>query len=235
VRCPACGARNTDGAAWCTQCYASLRGTPAPVDPARLDRSALDGPPEAAPATGDARPPVAPGGAGPARDAAARDVRTVDGEVEWRCAACDGWTPLERSRCATCETPRRGFGEVPPPPPIPATERGKLLVASVVLPGLGHLVARRVGTGVARLALAGSWLIGALLILGGAGGAGRLPALPLLLGAGVVWVGSAIDVLALVDGGREQLRPRVLSWLTGGVLLAFLVTSVVVAGRGAAS
>lgn len=215
MRCPACGARNSDAAAWCTQCYAALQGS-GPVAP---PPAAPAGPP---PGSGDA----------PRPDAAARDVRTVDGEVEWRCGTCDGWTHLDRGTCATCGAPRRGFGELPPPPSFGPDARSRLVIASILVPGLGHLVARRVGSGLARLLLAASWAVAALIVLLGAGsGPGRLPAVPLLVGSLVVWVGSVADVGALVDGRRELLRPRVLSWLTGGVLLTLVLTSALVAGR----
>lgn len=206
MRCPACGARNGEAATWCTQCYADLR------------TSGATGGEPVGPVTG-------------VSDRGSRDVRTVDGEVEWRCSTCGSWTPLASGRCATCDAPRRGFGEVAPPPVLGSDMRGRLLLASLLFPGLGHLVARRVGTGVARLVLAGSWLVGALVVVVGAGGgAGRIPAVPLLLGVAVLWVGSARDAVALVDGGRELLRPRVLSWLTGAVLAGLLLTSFLVAG-----
>ncbi|WP_052667758.1 hypothetical protein [Nitriliruptor alkaliphilus] len=161
-------------------------------------------------------------------------MRTVDGEVEWRCGTCDGWTHLDRATCATCGAPRRGFGELPPPPSFGPDARSRLVAASVLLPGLGHLVARRFGTGLARLLLAASWAIAALVVfLGAGGGPGRLPAVPLLLGTLVVWAGSVADVAAMIDGRPELLRPRVLAWLTGGVLLSLVLTSALVAGRAA--
>jgi hypothetical protein len=83
-----------------------------------------------------------------------------------------------------------------------------------VFPGLGHLLARRTGTGLARVVLTVTWLLGALLVTGGGGG--NLAAAPLLLGVAILWAGSLRDVLALVDGGREVLTSRVLLWLTGG-------------------
>lgn len=103
------------------------------------------------------------------------------------------------------------------------------MLASALLPGLGHLLARRTGTGVARLVLALSWGIGALLLASGVSGVALLPAVPLSLGALAVWAASIRDTMALVDGGPELLRPRVLSWLTGGVLAATLLAVVAVA------
>lgn len=114
--------------------------------------------------------------------------------------------------------------------------RGRLVGATVLFPGLGHLLARRTGTGLARLLLAGSWIVGAVVILaGGGGGVAAVPAVPLLIGAAAVWGGSVRDVLALVDGRPELLRPRVLSWLTGGVLLTLVLLTVVAGGRAGAA
>jgi hypothetical protein len=99
----------------------------------------------------------------------------------------------------------------------------------VVLPGLGHLLARRTGTGAARVVTTVAWLTGAVLLV--RGGGGSVAAAPLLLGVAVVWAGSLHDVLALVDGGRELLTTRVLLWLTGGVVLSLV--ALLVAGVGA--
>jgi hypothetical protein len=210
VRCPACGASNTERASWCTQCFRDLRE---PATPG----------PERGPASADA----AAGGQGAGtRGSGARDVRSIDGEVEWRCVRCEGWNPLEAGRCTACEAPRHGFGEVAAPPTIDAADRPRLVAATAVLPGLGHLLARRTGSGLARALLGVGWLVGGLAVLRGEG-AGALPAAPLLLGAAVIWAGSLHDVLALGAGGRELLTPRTLLWATGGVLLALLVTLAV--------
>jgi hypothetical protein len=217
VRCPACGARNSDHADWCTQCYADLRG-PVPAAETEL---------EPAPPGGVATPDLR-GRGGRHPDATARDVRTVDGGVEWRCATCGGWTPLGAPRCGTCDAPRQGFGDSTPPPAVDRGARGRLVLASALLPGLGHLLTGRTGTGAARLILAVSWLLGAVAVLRSAGQV--LPAAPLLLGVAVIWAGSLRDVLALVDGGPELLTSRVLLWLTAGVILALLVTLVVAVG-----
>ena len=84
MTCPACGARNADSAAWCSQC---LR----PLGDATPDRA-----PRAAPA------PSAP--AAPAAGATPTDraFRTVDGEVEWRCPDCQAWNVFLVPVCARC-------------------------------------------------------------------------------------------------------------------------------------
>jgi hypothetical protein len=246
VRCPACGASNGDRAEWCTQCYRPLRSTSGAEasgaaasgatgsgatgsGAAGSSASAADA--SAADASAATHPPGGAAGAGPpppAPGAGQRDVRTVDGQVEWRCVGCDGWNALDAPVCATCASPRRGFGDPALPPPVDPADRTRLVVASVVLPGLGHLLARRTGTGAARVVTALAWLAGAFLLV--RGGGGSVVVAPLLLGVAVVWAGSLHDVLALVDGGRELLTTRVLLWLTGAVVLSLV--ALMVAGVG---
>jgi hypothetical protein len=206
VRCPSCGARNADGADWCTQCYAPLGGaTPPPEVETSTD--------------------LAP----------SRDVRTVGDEVEWRCARCRSWAPLLAEACTTCGAPRTGFGEPARRPGPQPQDRGRLVAASVLLPGLGHLLAGRVGTGVARLLLGLSWAAGGLAIARSAGTEGRiLPAVPLLLGAIIVWAASIRDAAVLGDG-PELLRPKVLAGVTVAVVGTLLLAAVAATTGGAAS
>jgi hypothetical protein len=224
VRCPACGASNGDRAEWCTQCYRPLRSTSGAAGSGAAGSGA-----SAADASAATHPPGGAAGAEPPPPAAGqRDVRTVDGEVEWRCVGCDGWNALDAPVCATCASPRRGFGDPALPPPVDPADRTRLVVASVVLPGLGHLLAGRTGTGAARVVTALAWLAGAFLLV--RGGGGSVAVAPLLLGVAVVWAGSLHDVLALVEGGRELLTTRVLLWLTGAVVLSLV--ALLVAGVG---
>jgi hypothetical protein len=109
-----------------------------------------------------------------------------------------------------------------------------LLAASVVLPGVGHLIAGRPGTGAARLVLWLLWLgPGIAAVLGAQGAVAALPGLVLLAGAAVLWVTTLIDVQRLAGGdGRELLTSRRLLWLVGAVvvgavLAVFLVTLAV--------
>lgn len=164
-------------------------------------------------------------------------MRTVDGEVEWRCATCRSWSPLSTVRCVVCASPRTGFGDPAPRPEIDADQRGQAVAASALLPGLGHLIARRVGTGIARAVLAISWLVGGVAVAraASAGGASVLPAVPLLLGAVVLWAGTLRDA-AVLGSGSELLRPRVLAILTATVLgtLVLALAATATAPGGAA-
>jgi hypothetical protein len=214
MRCDACGARNPASASWCSQCFtpvASGEASPPAVD----DPAVRPVPPQAPP-----RAPRTEGDPSPPRPATSdRDVRERDGEVEWRCAVCEGWSTLEAPACRRCGAPRSGFG-VDAPGPVEGEELRRLVVLTALLPGLGHLRAGRVGTGVARAVVAVAWLSGAVVLGLGALRASSAPvaAAPLLLGAAVVWVASLRDVRRLAGGeGRELLDARGLLWLVAAV------------------
>lgn len=250
LRCPACGARNPASAAWCTQCFQSFASNEVGAD--EPDTPAPGATDAAGASTAIAHPPAAgehPPGAGAATptdgaasragapdddlvDASARDVRTRDGEVEWRCATCGGWNALTASVCTACGAARQGFGE-----PAAATEirtdrePAVVIGASVLLPGAGHLLMGRVGTGIARLLLALLWALGGVAMLAGdAGGAAQLPAMVLFVGALAVWIGSVLDARSLVMGSSaEVLGSRVLLWLVVGVTVALVAALLLTA------
>jgi hypothetical protein len=225
--CPACGARNTATAPWCTQCYAAI------------GEVAADGPPLPAEEPSPARPPSATVGAGlpgPAssstRAGAAADVRQDEqGRVEWRCATCDGWSPLESPACVACGSPRTGFGD---DRAVEVPDEQRVVALSGLLPGLGHLVAGRVGSGIARALFGLGWLLGGVLLLVAAvrAGSGHWAAVPLLAGAVIVWVLSVVDAQALARGQqREYLDGRNLLWLMVGVTCLLVVALLMDAWR----
>jgi hypothetical protein len=202
VTCSACGARNSPSSAWCTQCFAPLGATPPP--PAELTTQA-------------ARTVAA---------AAAPDVRQVGEDVEWRCGRCGRWTALGRADCATCGGARTGFGaEVDRR--TRALPAGVGLAVSAVLPGVAHLLAGRVGSGVARLALTIGW--GAAAVT--AWGPDRAPssvAWAFLVGVVLVWLGTLVDSTRLDrPTGPELLRSRVLLVLVAGVTVAAVLAVLV--------
>lgn len=243
MRCPDCGARNSEDAAWCTQCYADLRPPPVPqpptADPQTPQRtaspaarpSAVSGPAEGV--------PPAPGvstssGAGSARGrTVARDVRDRDGVVEWRCVACDGWSPLDVATCVVCGTRRQGFGDEDDRPSVEG--RTEVLVASLLLPGLGHLLAGRHGTGLARAILAVLWGPGGLLLVLNSTGIASLPGWLLVVSAVLLWVSTVLDARSFVAGSDEQLlTTRRLGGLVLAVTLGLVAAAAVVmlAGSG---
>lgn len=214
MRCAECGARNPEGAEWCTQCFVRFGG------PA-LDRSSA---PSGAPVPADgAGAPT--GGTRVASPEPARDIREREGLVEWRCPICEGWTALEVPACTSCGAPRLGFGDDRPAEPARDIEPTTLLAASILLPGLGHVLAGRVGTGVARIVLYVLWVGGGLALLLGSGGA-TLLGVVLLLGALVLWAGTLVDVQQLArPGGGEVLGPRALGLLVGAVTLLMVLSA----------
>jgi hypothetical protein len=227
VNCPHCGARNPGGAPWCTQCYEPLTARPTAAPPLAepLFPASVPGPDEDAGVSApqpsvDTDPTVLQAGSG-------RFRTTVEG-LEWSCRLCDSWNPIEVVRCTVCghalasEPDQGGLKDVP---------AGRALGASVLLPGLGHVLLGRGGTGVARMIVAVVWLAGGIALSASAAGSDQsvLPGLVLLVGAAVVWVATLLDVQTLLSGGRrELLDSRRLLWLVVGVIGA-LVAALLVA------
>lgn len=233
MRCPSCAARNADGAAWCTQCYAVL-------DPAAPPEETPERPPaseaverEETPSTPDPLGDVPSPGAAQGRRAGTDGTRPATGPrapvrageagLEWRCATCETWNDMDVEECEACGANFSALladdqqATVPRDPQV-------VLAASLVLPGSGHVMLGRVADGVVRGGLFIACVAGAAAILGAGG---SLPAVPLVLGALVIWALTAADVVSLSRGGRTQLMaPRVLLWLVvavvGGLILALL-------------
>lgn len=234
MTCQACGAHNSDRAAWCTQCYGPLVEPPEPDggslfgghEPTEQE-SSPDGPEDAAGEGGP--PPPASGGGGVARGD--RDVRVRDEQVEWRCSVCQSWTSLFEPACSGCGAPRAGFT-----PPDSAAERAPRvsvatsLVAGALLPGLGHLLRGSTGLGVAILLLFVLWAGGSLASLGGTS---ALTAV-LLLAAVALWVAALLDIWQRGSGGAAVLSGRMLARATIAVtgLLALVAIGGGLATRG---
>ena len=227
MRCPACGAHNAEAAAWCTQCFErfGVRGDPS-HDPASPHP---EPPPPASPPPLPGPPPLPAEVAPPTPEAATqRDIRVDGDRIEWRCGSCEGWNPLERPDCDACGSARVGFTPDTPTAPVAATTAGGAapLLASAVLPGLGHLLVGRPGPGIARLLL---WLLGAggagaILVSAGLTGA----ALVLALAAIGLWILTLHDLFQLARGGAEVLTGRVLAWCV--VVVTTLLVLLAVAG-----
>ncbi|MEX2549445.1 MAG: hypothetical protein WD638_04400 [Nitriliruptoraceae bacterium] len=222
MRCPSCGARNTESAAWCTQCYATLG---AQDQPAREQVA----PPENETLVGGPPPPPPPADPAEAGAAGGRDIRIRGEEVEWRCASCEGWSPLEAPICTVCGAPRAGFASdvSPTATGTPKTDQTTALLASVVLPGLGHVLRGRVGTGLARLALWSLWGGGGLAVLLGSGGAAA--AAVLLLAALLLWAVTLVDVQRLSTGRAPLATARVLAWSVVGVTIVLALFALAAA------
>jgi hypothetical protein len=234
--CPHCGARNAERAPWCTQCYQPLGAhgdhaaeTEDEQHAAVRERSHGGG---SVPADAPAGTDPTPVSRATAASTGDRDVRQDEhGGVEWRCATCDGWSPLAAPTCAVCGAARRGFGEDRDRGEL---EEQRLVLATGLLPGLGHLQAGRVGSGIARAVFAVGWLVGGLLLLVAAlrAGSGIWAATPLLAGAAVVWALSILDARSLARGvEREHLDGRTLLWLMVGVTCLLVVALLLDAWR----
>ena len=140
--------------------------------------------------------------------------------LEWNCPTCGHWSSIEAEQCEVCQTPfsaRIAYDEH-------ATEtsgvdgRAATRVAwlNIVLPGLGHIVAGWTGSGLARLVLYSVWVVGGLAIFGAGG---TLVAIPLLIGAAIIWGSSLHDAWQLGQRGPQLLNGRALLWLVIGVTL----------------
>jgi hypothetical protein len=234
VRCPACTAHNPDSADWCGQCLAPLRTTPPAEEPAPAAPAAAPTDTVAAPAArtsgaiADGTPDRTSGAVAPdlatGRD---RRFRRTEEGVDWRCAVCDAWTPMERTTCAVCGAPFVVDAADRGPAPGERLSETAALLTSALLPGLGHGLMGRAGAGTARAILYLTWLVGGLVLLFSAVGAGQsaLPAVPLLAGAVGLWLATMADALALQRGSdTELLRPRVLLWVTVGVMGLTMLT-----------
>jgi hypothetical protein len=236
--CPACGARNAATAPWCTQCYTSFADTrTAPTAPAAVSAAEdppAQGPPGQEQQTQEQQTQESPTqeGEAPLRAGATADVRQDEqGLIEWRCATCDGWSPLEAAACVACGSPRKGFGD---DRAVEVPDEQRVVVLSGLLPGLGHLVAGRVGSGLARALFGVGWLVGGVLLLVAAvrAGSGHWAAVPLLAGAVIVWVLSVFDAQSLARGQqREYLDGRTLLWLMVGVTCLLVVALLLDAWR----
>jgi len=236
MRCPACGAHNVEAAPWCTQCFERFE---APGEPSRESVPPGPDPPPPPPPPTTVGPPPVPGTpplppqVQPPTEGrtAQRDIRVDGDRVEWRCASCEGWNPLERPDCRACGSARVGFTPGTAAAPAVATTGGAApLLASALLPGLGHVLVGRPGSGIARLLLWLLWAGGAGAILVSAGLSGA--ALVLGLAALGLWSLTLHDLVQLARGRPEVLTGRVLAWSV--VAVTTLLVLLAVAGTGGA-
>lgn len=247
MRCPECGALNPDTAEWCGQCVTAVGGAQAPDATARVPDTAADA--RAAAGSSDVASPRDDGtDRSETADAGGREgFRTTGEGIDWQCAYCGSWNPLEVTTCAVCtqtftETLRRRRGlDVEAETPGREVSENVALVATALVPGSGHWLLGHAGMGIARAVIYVLWLVGGLLLSVAAGSNQQSiwPGLTLLLGAFVVWLGSVLDVVNLGRGNAEVLRPRVFFWLVVGVLgllmLTFFVSALSVTTRAGAS
>ncbi len=163
--------------------------------------------------------------------------RRIGEQLEWRCAVCEHWNSVGSNTCSVCGTPfGRTLGIEAESPAVRDVDQATLVVASALLPGMGHVLLGRTVMGVVRALTYLAWLIGGWLLARSAAAAGQsiLPAVPLLLGALAVWASSIYDALAVSTGGRELLTPRSFFWLVVvvvGLLVIGFVPSLLRVGN----
>ena len=251
MKCPRCGALNPEHAEWCSQCYLDLR-PPEPVTTAPT--TPLPEPPTApvADLVDVSRGPSAPDASSPAiaadiatditTDAEAQPLastggryRQVGDDIEWICPTCESWNPVGLPACSVCATPFGiAVGSVDAVAPKPTINSSVALVASAVMPGAGHFLAGRRAAGILRAVTFLLWLAGGTVLLRAALASDQpiLPALPLLLGALIVWLTSAYDAVMIVeDRGVEVMQPRAFFWLVIGVVGTLMLSFTVSISR----
>ncbi len=195
---------------------ASESGTAEPQDGAGTGAEAADG-------TGDdagSPEPAAP--AVPGRGTAQTGrIRRTDEGFDWQCDRCATWSPLEVSTCTVCGRPfRAAVGGESDGPELADVDPRIALGLSMVLPGAGHLALGRTGTGLARLMLFCIWAFGALsfAIQARDSEQSAIAAIPLALGALIMWGISLYDVQNLSAGRDEPLLDgRRMLWLVFGI------------------
>jgi hypothetical protein len=232
IRCPSCEARNPSTAPWCNQCYASLAAPepPTPPEPSPPATS-VPAPPTQAATEQDGLLPLPPSSPGATRTGDAgepRQLRSGSGRfrqaadgLEWSCATCDEWNPIERVTCTVCQVPFGPSADADASPSRPEVAAPVLVVSSLIAPGAGQWLLGLRGAAVLRLLLAAVWGLGGLSLLLRAQSSGQpaLPAFPLLLGWAIVAAGSANDAVVESGGtGTVVLHGRVLLWLTVAVI-----------------
>ena len=209
MRCPNCGATNPDTAQWCGQCLA------------RFDVPAADGQPQPQTPGSAASAAPAPGAAvaSPAGDVTSSggNFRRRGEEIEWACPACGEFNSIDLLQCTVCGTEFAAQFRTEPDD----VERNwtQAMAMSAIVPGSGHIGIGRYGSGWARLVLFMAWLLGGVLLAAGGGSRATLAALPLFIGALVVWAVSLVDLTRLRAKQEELLIGRRLLWLVIGVLV----------------
>jgi hypothetical protein len=249
MRCDHCGATNPDAADWCNLCFADLSAArsdgPAAGHAGR--REVEDGPHErtagplpglgdgpgavtaaaaSTPRSDEARPEddVVPGRTRlePDEEEPREGFRRGDDGLEWQCPVCGAWAGMDVAACPGCGTPFRArlVADDPSVRPTPPPPTGRTVLLNALLPGLGHLVAGWPGSGLARLVLYCTWLIGGVGLLSAGG---TMVAFPLLLGAFLLWLTAVHDGWQLGHAGPQILSGRMLLWLVVGVTVVAIM------------
>lgn len=213
-RCPRCGGLVGRDVEWCGQCF--LR---------------LDQPPEARGQMDDEPAVTSNRAPEPDPDPTSRDrpIKVEEGRAMWACPTCGTENGLDQDVCTTCGFQFARLFE--DPQPAPRVSAGRAAALSLVLPGLGHLVAGRIAEGLARLVVFAYALGTALLVLLGRETPIAGPLVPLgwlSMGAAAgLYVVTAVDAGRAAEGSDPLLRNRALLYGAIGLMLLTVVVLVV--------
>lgn len=233
-RCPNCNALISIDAEWCGQCYEPLRARPE-IPGAETGSSARGSSLQRADSVGPEFGPTTTSSTAstprvPLSAAAPSGIERTEAGTTWTCPVCGERNEISLNRCGVCGASfARLFEE---PAPRPAIVPNTALIASLVLPGLGHWLAGRRGDGVARMILF-VWLAGTVLVLAASrSGKGLGPIASLfalfLVGAAVLWLESALDAHRVASGIEPVVSSRGLLWASAGfVVLSAIVATIV--------
>jgi ribosomal protein L40E len=207
IVCNECGARNPSGADWCGQCFASLSNGDTTADVTATE--------DVAPAEEQVEEAVG-------------EVESTEGEAVWVCSMCETSNPLEAQQCSACGTSiYTSFGAADEA--RRDVDPQKVLLRSILFPGLGHTFAGQSLLGAAIVGLALMALgFGIALVVTGVRGFG----VPLVvLGIGI-WIVAALDAVRIAAGDQDSLllRPRVVTALVGLVLVMVIAAALTAQG-----
>lgn len=221
-RCSACGAHNPAQARWCGQCLRQFEDRSASDATAAQRRGSDPTQSTADHADPDATlfPAVPPVPSSMTFGVDTGAFLAEGDQIRWRCPACEAVNDLEVLVCGTCGTALADSDRRP-------VDWDLARRRAVMGPGLGHLVAGRGLAGWARLVLSAIWLLGALGLLATGGVTALAPAVPLLAGVCILWIGGVLDIERLAHDRDEVVSPRVLLWVVVGVLVGVLLTLLV--------
>lgn len=245
-RCPQCGGLVAADAEWCGQCLNRLTDVPAEpataIETAEPEAAPIVPPEEVpsqeqqpAPDLDDEAPaepvlesvPRAPVPRRPRTAGTPADpFRMVDGQMVWNCPVCDQQNSIETITCPRCGA---SFGDLfsggPPRAPVSSSTA---ISRSLILPGLGHLVAGQTAEGIARGVLF-LWAVGSLigiLLVKGDGSSSTVRGFLLIYGilAAGLYVATAMDA---ARAARRQPPLIPLRWLFYGAMGLMAVTVAV--------
>lgn len=224
ITCPACGARNSETAEWCTLCAVRLGSAPEHVSSEAPPRAASAREPSATEAadSGVSRPdPAEPP---TSATAGAGATRSGTGEPRWTCRVCGDTNPLSVNLCGTCATSIFAAHGADHERELDR-ERA---AGRQYLPGAGYAALGDLATGAMQVAVLGLAILFAVLLFSGGKNVGGAAC---LLAGSVVWGVGAVDVAGRLEGRGPLLDGARL--LGAALVIVVIVLVVTMGGRDA--